>query len=119
MEDVEGVVPEGDKGTREVFVLPPFYLHSDIFSGESSLGVHKEEREAILFEDKEVVRKNLEEDVLAVMRILETTLTLNDEVTSSQASLDTTYAKIQNLKAKNEKLKCDILNHKSKFEAQV
>ncbi|CAI8589888.1 unnamed protein product [Vicia faba] len=53
------------------------------------------------------------------MRMLETTLSLNDEATSSQVSLDVAYAKIQKLKAKNEKLKCDIFNHESRFEAQV
>ena len=53
------------------------------------------------------------------MRMLETALSLNDEVAGSQVSLDAAYAKIQKLKAKNEKLKCDILNHESRFEAQV
>ena len=110
---------ESNRGHGEVFVLPPCYLNSDIFSGESSLGASEEEREAIMSEDKEVRRKNLEEDVAAVMRVLETALTLNDKAARSEASLDTEYAKIQKLKAKNEKLKCDILNHESKFEAQV
>ena len=80
------------------------------------MGVHEEEN---FSEDKEVCQKNLAEDVAAVMRMLETALPLNDEAVISQASLDAAYAKIQKLKAKNEKLKCDILNHESKFEAQV
>ena len=53
------------------------------------------------------------------MRVLETTLTLNDEVTGSQAALDKAYAKINKLKGANEKLKGDILNHETKFEAQI
>ena len=81
------------------------------------MGVYEEEREAILSEDKENHQKNLAEDVAAIMRMLETALSPDDEVASSQASLDVTYAKIQKLKAENEKLKCDILNHESKFEA--
>ena len=119
MEDVEGVVPEGDKVPVGVFVLPPCYLNRDLFSGERSLGMHEEEREEISSEDKEVRRKNLAEDVAVVMRMLETTLSLNDEAANSHASLDAAYAKIQKLKAKNEKLKCGILNHESKFDAQV
>ena len=51
--------------------------------------------------------------------LFRSSLSLNDESSSAQASLDTAYAKIHKLKAKNEKLKCDILNHESKFEAQV
>ena len=53
------------------------------------------------------------------MRVLETTLTLNDEVTGSQASLDKAYAKINKLKGVSENLKGDILNHETKFEDQV
>ena len=64
-------------------MLPPFYLNRDLFSGESSLGLHKEEMEAILSEDKEVRRKNLAEDVAVVMRMLETALSLNDEAVRS------------------------------------
>ena len=99
MEDVERVVPESDKGYEGVFMLPPCYLNCDIFSGESSLGVHKEDRGAILSEDKETRRKNFLEDVTAVMRVLETALTLNDEVTGSQATLFKAYAKINKMKA--------------------
>ena len=64
MEDVERVVPESDKGYEGVFMLPPCYLNCDIFSGESSLGVHEEERGEILSEDKETQWKNLSEDVV-------------------------------------------------------
>ena len=119
MESAEGIVPEGDKVPTGVFVLPPCYLNRDLFNGESSFNVHEKERKVILSEDKEVRRKNLAEDVAAVMGVLETSLSLNDEAASSHASLDAAYAKIQKLKAKNEKLKCDILNHESRFEAQV
>ena len=54
VEDVEGVLPKRDKVPARVFVLPPCYINCDLFSVESSLGIHEEEREAILFEDKEV-----------------------------------------------------------------
>ena len=98
MENVEGVVPEGDKVLGRVFVLPPCYLNRDPFSRESSLGVHEEEREEIMLEDKDVRQKNLAEDMAAVMRMLETALTLNDEVMGSQGSLDKAHAKIHKLK---------------------
>ena len=89
MENPEHMVGvDRDKGTREVLVLPPCYLNRGIFSGESSLGLHEEDKEAILSEDKETRWKNLLEDVAAVMRVLETALTLNDKVAGSQASLD-------------------------------
>ena len=54
-----------------------------------------------------------------VIRVLETALMLNDEVTGSHAALDKAYAKINKFKGVNEKLKGDILNHETKFEAQV
>ena len=77
------------------------------------------EREAILTEDKKIHWNHLAKDVAAVMRVLEMALLLNDDSSSAQASLDTAEAKIHKLKVKNEKLKGDILNHESRFEAQV
>ena len=75
-------------------MLPPCYLNRDIFSEESSPGLHEEEREAIFSEDKETPRKNFSEDVAAVMRVLKMTLTMNDEVAESQVSLDKVFARI-------------------------
>ena len=95
MEDPKHVAPiEGDKGVGVVFVLPPCYLNRGSFSWENYLGLHEEEREATLSKDKETLRKNLSDDVAAVMRVLETTLMLNDEVAGSQAALDKAYARI-------------------------
>ena len=54
MDNAAGVTPEGEKALAGVFVVPPCYLNSDLLSWESSLGVHEEEREAILSEDREV-----------------------------------------------------------------
>ena len=95
MEDPEHVVHvEGDKGVGVVFVLPPCYLNRGSFSWENYLGLHEEEREATLSKDKETLRKNLSDDVAAVMRVLETPLMLNDEVAGAQAAFGIAYSGI-------------------------
>ena len=59
--------------------MPPCYLNRNLFRDGDSLGRHEEERKAILTEDKELRQQHLAEDVAAVMRVLETALSLNNE----------------------------------------
>ena len=59
---------------------------------------------------------NLYEDVAAVMRVLESALTLNDVEMFSQASLYKENARIDKPKARNEKLKNYLLDYQSKYE---
>ena len=74
-------------------MLPLCYLNRYLFRDGDSLGLHEEERGAILTEDKELHWQRLAKDMADVMRVLEMALSLNAESSSTQSALDAAYAK--------------------------
>src|ERR1051325_212460 len=68
----------------DAFVLPPCFAQRQLFEGRPPV-VQAAEREMILKLDPKTRGEGLHADVSAVIRMLETSLTLNDEVANARA----------------------------------
>src|ERR1044072_8781684 len=78
-ERLEQEVPGSSVSTGNAFVLPPCYAQRQLFEGSPPV-VLEAEGEKILGRDPKARGESLNADVSAVIRMLETSLTLNDEV---------------------------------------
>src|ERR1043165_1566395 len=105
---------QGNPGTSvsagEAFVLPPCFAQRQLFEGKPPV-VQVAKRELILGLDPKVRGEGLHADVSAVIRMLETSLTLNDEVANSRAEA----AKDKDLIAAQELENMDYWNELQKL----
>lgn len=108
-----------EDATPDKFVLPLFFFNMGFFGGGTSLVVPQAESFVIQGLNATGRRKMLTQDKVALMRVLEMVVALNDKETCLVGELDKLRPINGKLKAKVAKLETAFDDYKEKFQIIV